>query len=191
MRMVSPDDMSQSRLWLFTEAGATSRTLNVLCRAMNVKSRQGGVFYPQIAPAGSFFIRRLRRRGVFYPQIAQIHADYGGLSCRCAAIHAAGVFFFIRRLRRRGVFYPQIAPAGSFFIRRFRRFTQIMAACLAAARQFTPPVFLPIKADSRRLLCLSRAGGEFFYPQISQIHADYGGLSCRCAAIHAAGFFAD
>jgi hypothetical protein len=78
----------------------------------------------------------LRRRGVFlsadcaggeffYPQIAQIHADYGGLSCRCAAIHAAG-------------FFSQI------------------------------------KADSRRLLCVSRAGGEFFYPQIAQIHA--GGL---------------
>jgi len=29
---------------------------------------------------------------------------------------------------------------------------------------------------------------DFFYPQIPQISADYGGLSCRCAAIHAAGF---
>jgi len=26
----------------------------------------------------------------------------------------------------------------------------------------------------------------FFYPQIPQITADSGGLSCRCAAIHAA-----
>ncbi|MFA7175355.1 MAG: hypothetical protein WC340_18415, partial [Kiritimatiellia bacterium] len=30
------------------------------------------------------------RRRLFYPQIPQISADFGGLSCRCAAIHAAG-----------------------------------------------------------------------------------------------------
>jgi hypothetical protein len=29
---------------------------------------------------------------------------------------------------------------------------------------------------------------EGFYPQISQIVADYGGLSCRCTPSHAAGF---
>jgi hypothetical protein len=69
-------------------------------------------------------------------------ADYGGMSCRCAAIHAAGFF---------------------------RRLGQILADCFG-----------------RVAGC---GGGRFFYPQITQISADYGGMSCRCAAIHAAGFF--
>ncbi|MGI5922746.1 MAG: hypothetical protein ACOX9E_02265 [Lentisphaeria bacterium] len=91
---------------------------------------------------------------------------------------------------------------GGFFIRRLRRFTQIMAVCLAAARQATPPVFCQqIKADSRRLVCVSRAGAKVgffirrlrrftqimavclaaarqatppvFYPQITPIGADF------------------
>ena len=55
----------------------------------------------------------------FFRRLGQITAD-----CRCLSRRCEG-----------------------FFIRRFRRFTQIMAACLAAARQFTPPVFL------RRPIC--------------------------------------
>ncbi|MGI5922368.1 MAG: hypothetical protein ACOX9E_00320 [Lentisphaeria bacterium] len=117
----------------------------------------------------------------FYPQITQIVADYGVVSCRCAAIHAAGFFSH--------------APARSFFIRRLRRLSQIMASCLAAARPFTPPVFYPqIKADSRRLflgvgcLVLDRAcvsalilfhaeARSFFIRRLSQIMA-----SCLAAA---------
>ncbi|MDD4540266.1 MAG: hypothetical protein PHT80_14735, partial [Lentisphaeria bacterium] len=52
------------------------------------------------------------RRRLFYPQIPQISADYGVVSCRCAAIHAAGreAFFFSREgaKARRRLFYPQI-----------------------------------------------------------------------------------
>ncbi|MGI5925351.1 MAG: hypothetical protein ACOX9E_15505, partial [Lentisphaeria bacterium] len=44
---------------------------------------------------------------------------------------------------------------------------------------------------SQIVFCLVRRREVFFYPQISQILADYGVVSCRCAAIHAAGFFAD
>ncbi|MGI5924709.1 MAG: hypothetical protein ACOX9E_12270 [Lentisphaeria bacterium] len=54
--------------------------------------RRGVFFYPQIAPPGSFLSADCAGGEFFYPQISQIHADYGGLSCRCAAIHAAGFF---------------------------------------------------------------------------------------------------
>jgi hypothetical protein len=37
----------------------------------------------------------------------------------------------------------------------------------------------------------SREGAKLFYPQITQINADWGVMSCRCASSHAAGFFAD
>jgi hypothetical protein len=93
----------------------------------------------------------------FYPQIPQIVADYGGLSCRCAAIHAAGFF------RRLGQILADCCcltrMSEGFFIRRFRRLSQIMAACLAAARQFTPPVFF---ADWGRLTQIA-VGGLFFW----------------------------
>jgi len=130
------------------------------------------------------------RRRLFYPQITQINADFGGLSCRCAAIHAAGwkdwEDFFSRegaRARRR-LFYPQITQINAdfgglscrcaaihaadgkirkifshakarrreedFFIHRLRRLTQILAACLAAARQSTPP------GERRKGICLTR-----------------------------------
>ena len=57
------------------------------------------------------------RRRLFYPQIPQISADYGVVSCRCAASRAAG-----REARRR---------EEDVVIHRFRRLTQIMASCHA------------------------------------------------------------
>ncbi|MGI5925479.1 MAG: hypothetical protein ACOX9E_16170, partial [Lentisphaeria bacterium] len=95
------------------------------------------------------------------------------------------------------LFYPQTradcflsADSRSlFFIRRFRRFSQIMASCLAAARPFTPPVFFADWGRFSQIVFVSCEVAKFFYPQISQILADYGVVSCRCAAIHAAGFF--
>ncbi|MDQ0288569.1 hypothetical protein J3R75_000676 [Oligosphaera ethanolica] len=109
----------------------------------------------------------------------------GGMSCRCAAIHAAGkksrrrggpmcppVFLFssregakARRRQRQGRMAACLAAGKKalllshakarrrefvgadlcvrpVFIRRFRRLPQILAACLAAARQFTPPFFV-------------------------------------------------
>jgi hypothetical protein len=49
---------------------------------------------------------------------------------------------------------------------------------------------LSLRAKSRRRMFfgLTRRR-EGFYPQIPQIVADYGGLSCRCASSHAAGCF--
>ncbi|MGI5924372.1 MAG: hypothetical protein ACOX9E_10550 [Lentisphaeria bacterium] len=127
---------------------------------------------------GQFFIRRLsqfflsRRHEVFYPQISPIHADYGGLSCRCAAIHAAGFFCGLGQItadcrclsRRREVFYPQITPISADY-----------GACLAAG-------FFADWGRLAQIAGVSRDGATVFYPQISQIVADYGGLSCRCAA---------
>ncbi|MGI5922640.1 MAG: hypothetical protein ACOX9E_01715 [Lentisphaeria bacterium] len=46
------------------------------------------------------------------------------------------------------------------------------------------------QAGMRDKKAILLAEGRFFYPQIPQIDADDGGLSCCCAAIHAAGFFA-
>ncbi|MDQ0290919.1 hypothetical protein [Oligosphaera ethanolica] len=80
-----------------------------------------------------------------------------------------------------------------------------MAACLAAARQVTPPAlrryFVSREGAKTRSFCgprlavgffVSREGAKArrrrFYPQITQMNADYGGMSCRCAASHAAGF---
>ncbi|MDD4538044.1 MAG: hypothetical protein PHT80_03430, partial [Lentisphaeria bacterium] len=45
------------------------------------------------AKARRLFISRedaKARRRLFYPQITQINADFGGMSCRSAASHAAG-----------------------------------------------------------------------------------------------------
>jgi hypothetical protein len=55
---------------------------------------------------------------LFYPQITPISADYGGLSCCCAAIHAAGFFadwgcLCLNRLIRLILFYPQITPISA------------------------------------------------------------------------------
>jgi len=69
-----------------------------------------------------------------------------------------------------------------------------LAACLAAARQFTPPVKRRERSVAHGLpwaFYVSREGAKtrrrHFYPQIPQINADFGGMSCRCAAIHTAG----
>ena len=63
--------------------------------------------------------------------------------------------------------------------------------CLAAARQFTPPVK---RRDVGADLCV--CPGAFFLTRRREfVEADlcvrplHGGLSCRCAAIHAAGCF--
>jgi hypothetical protein len=64
----------------------------------------------------------LKQPQIFYPQIPQI---------------VVGGLWFVSR-----------ASAEVFSIRRLRRLAQILAACLVAARQFTPPVFYsPIGAD--------------------------------------------
>ncbi|MGI5923619.1 MAG: hypothetical protein ACOX9E_06720 [Lentisphaeria bacterium] len=119
---------------------------------------------------------------VFYPQIPQISADYGGLSCRLRGNSRRRVFADRGRFSQIGVCLTR--RCEDFFIRRFRRFSQIMAACLAAG-------FLQIGADFRRLVCVSRAGAKVFYPQIPQIFADYGGLSCRLRGNSRRRFFAD
>ena len=73
------------------------------------------LFYPQIP--------LICARDFFYPQIPQISADYGGLSCRCAAIHAAG------RKARRLIFPHAKAPKA-----RKKTNTKMNGGCLAAAR---------------------------------------------------------
>ncbi|NLE55179.1 MAG: hypothetical protein GX617_09600 [Lentisphaerae bacterium] len=53
---------------------------------------------------GAFFVSRegaKTRRRRFYPQITQMNADYGGMSCRCAASHAAGFKALFCLTRRR------------------------------------------------------------------------------------------
>ncbi|MDQ0289926.1 hypothetical protein J3R75_002033 [Oligosphaera ethanolica] len=99
-------------------------------------------------PGGArcFFLTR-RREGAkktFFPQIPQIIADFGGRSCRFAAIHAAG-----KKARR-------------------------VEADLGGGRCF----YLTRRREGAK---------KTFFPQIPQIIADFGGLSCRFAAIHAAG----
>jgi hypothetical protein len=59
----------------------------------------------------------------------------------------------------------------------FRRLGQILADCRRRGVFFI--------RRFRRLAQIFLGG----YPQIPQISADYGGLSCRCASSHAAGFF--
>ena len=98
--------------------------------------------------------------------------------------------FFVHRLwqiladcRRRGV-----------FIRRLRRLRRLgrPLACASARRRFCPQ----IKADSRRLPPpgvfypqITQISADFWgYPQIPQISADYGGLSWRCASKPRRGF---
>ncbi|MGI5923860.1 MAG: hypothetical protein ACOX9E_07950 [Lentisphaeria bacterium] len=76
-----------------------------------------------------------------------------------------------------GVFYPQIAR--SFFLSAdYADSRRFLAACLAAARQFTPPDFYlgPILADygtvAAGFVFFSRRR-EGFYPQITPIPADF------------------
>ncbi|MDQ0290041.1 hypothetical protein [Oligosphaera ethanolica] len=151
------------------------------------------------------------RRRRFYPQIPQIDADYGVVPCRCAASRAAGMGNFLPHAKAR-------RREEDVFIHRFRRLSQIMASCLAAARQVAPPGWgnfcltrrregakktflstdsadcrrlwrrvLPLRGKSRRREEGAKARRRRFYPQIPQIVADYGVVSCRCAASRAAG----
>ena len=58
-----------------------------------------------------------------------------------------------------------------FFIRRFRRLSQIMAACLVAARQVTPPdVFWP-HAKARRFLSADFAYCRRLWRPVLSLHA--------------------
>ncbi|MDQ0291687.1 hypothetical protein [Oligosphaera ethanolica] len=98
-----------------------------------------GFFYPQITQinadffwGGLFFIRR-------FCIITQIGAGFfGGMSCRCASSHAAGrkarKIFSHAKARRR-----EEEGKEDFFSREGAKKTGKMAACLAAARQATPP----------------------------------------------------
>jgi hypothetical protein len=95
-------------------------------------------------------------------------------------------------------FYPQIPPIGADCFWEAVWKSQALAACASSVFQplFFYPQIPPIGADcfweavwkSKALAACASSVFRllFFYPQIPQIVADYGGLSCRCAAIHAA-----
>jgi hypothetical protein len=52
---------------------------------------------------------------VFNPQIPQITADYGGMSCRCAAIHAPVRRRYFCLTRRREEKSPPLASSRAFY----------------------------------------------------------------------------
>ena len=90
------------------------------------------------------------------------------------------------------IFVGRTGVSAFFFAREGaktrRRQRQRMAACLAAARQFTPPVGRrEVGADWRVRLFFRTRRREGAKKTKAKAKAKKGGLSCRCAAIHAAG----
>jgi hypothetical protein len=130
----------------------------------------------------------------FYPQMPQILFFGGGLT------------FFLRNLR---IDRCYLSSLEDFFIHRLRRLTQIffvvqvsLAACLAAARQATPPVGRRERGGGRsvprglpRGYFFSREGAKkkarkiFSHAKARKREEDRedGGMSCRCASSHAIG----